>query len=179
MQVISQPKNHKYNCLFLPGLPGKVRHFACFDDITNTGGRIHWLQYSGTYESKGVSEFSISSSVKDIEQALEKLAKEGLPLVVVAYSYSTLLVGMIDYAKYTGIVGMVLFSPIQGLDTSSIDEDFESTIRHLLKEGDISVEISDWSGNALKVHSNANYEQFLDKICVIALKINRLRIIDE
>lgn len=165
MKVMNSPINHKYNCLFLPGLPGKIKDFDFFQDITSTGGRVHWLQYSGTYESKGVSEFSISSSVKDIEQALEKLAKEGLPLVVVAYSYSTLLVGMIDYAKYTGIVGMVLFSPIQGLDTSSIDEDFESTIRHLLKEGDISVEISDWSGNALKVHSNANYEQFLDKIC--------------
>jgi len=166
MKIMNSPVDHKYNCLFLPGFPGKIKDFDFFRDITDTGGKIHWLQYSGTYEFKAMSKFSISSSVKDIEDALEKLAKEDLPVLVVAYSYSTSLVNMIDYTKYANIIGMALFSPIQGLDSSSINEDFQATISQLYKEGDISVDMTDWGDNNLKAHSNINYEQFLEKLCI-------------
>lgn len=166
MKIMNSPIDHKYNCLFLPGLPGKIKDIDFFQDITDSGGKVHWLQYSGTYESKGASKFSISSSVKDIEEALDELAEQDLPVVVVAYSYSTSLVNMIDYTKYANIIGMALFSPIQGLDTSSIDEDFQLTISQLHKDGDISVDMADWSGNNLKARSNINYEQFLEKLCV-------------
>ena len=43
MKKINQPERHKYNCLFLPGLPGKIKRFSFFDDITDTGGKIYWL----------------------------------------------------------------------------------------------------------------------------------------
>ena len=162
---MSSPIKHKYNCLFLPGLPGKIKDFDFFQDVNDTGGRVHWLQYSGTYKLKGTSKFSISSSVKDIERALDKLAEEGLPIIIVAYSYSTQLVDMIDYTKYADIIGMVLFSPIKGLDLSSIDENFESTIRRLHKDGDISVDMVDWSNNNLVSYGNTDYECFLEKIC--------------
>lgn len=165
MKTMNSPVDHKYNCLFLPGLPGRIKNFDFFQDITDTGGRVHWLQYSGTYESKSVSKFSISSSVKDIEEALDELTKKGLPIIVVAYSYSTSLVNMIDYTKYTSIIGMALFSPIQGLDTSSINENFQSTIRQLYKEDDISVDMEDWDGDSLRSHSNTHYEQFLKELC--------------
>lgn len=166
MKTMNSPVDHKYNCLFLPGFPGKIKDLAFFQDITDTGGKVHWLQYSGTYESKNVSKFSINSSVKDIKEALDELAKQGLPVVVVAYSYSTSLVTMIDYTKYANIIGMALFSPIQGLDTSSINENFQLTISQAYKDGDISVDMTDWSDNNLNVHSNINYEQFLEKLCV-------------
>lgn len=86
MKKINQPERHKYNCLFLPGLPGKIKRFSFFDDITDTGGKIYWLQYSGTYNNIGIDKFTIDSSIHDIKESLDRLSKEGLPILVIAYS---------------------------------------------------------------------------------------------
>lgn len=145
MQATSQPKNHKYNCLFLPGLPGKVKHFACFDDITNTGGRIHWLQYSGTYDNQDGTPFTVQTSMDDIEHAIEELSREGLPILIVGYSYSTYLLGQMDLGRHTSILGVALFSPIRGFDKTSIDEDFNETIVSLMKSGAITSNKALWS----------------------------------
>lgn len=44
MKKINQPERHKYNCLFLPGLPGKIKRFSFFDDITDTG--VKYIGYN-------------------------------------------------------------------------------------------------------------------------------------
>ena len=160
---MNEPKNHKYNCLFLPGMPGAVKEFVFFDDIKSTGGKIHWLQYSGTYDNRGNTRFSLESSTADIAGALSELSKEGLPILVVAYSYSTVLLKTIDFNDYPLIRGMALFSPIRGLNSTSIGEDFNSTINFLVNSGDILADEDRWR-NDISQESSAGYSKFLEKL---------------
>lgn len=149
MIEISRPKNHKYNCLFLPGLPGKVKQFSFFDDITDTGGKIYWLQYSGTYNNAKSDKFTIDSSIQDVKESLDQLSKEGLPILIVAYSYSTYIVNLIDFSNYPLLLGMSLFSPIHGLSKKYIGEDFVKTIEQLAGEGDVRCSLSHWEDYVL------------------------------
>lgn len=144
MIEISQPKKHKYNCLFLPGLPGKIKHFSFFDDITDTGGKIYWLQYSGTYNNTQSNKFTVDSSIQDIKESLDQLSKEGLPILIIAYSYSTYLINLIDFSDYPLLFGMSLFSPIYGLSKKYIGEDFVKTIEQMVGEGDVRGDLSYW-----------------------------------
>lgn len=163
MRVMNRPRHHKYNCLFLPGLPGRVKEFNFFDDITNTGGKIHWLQYSGTYDNKDGVDFTINSSLQDIDDALEKLSRDNLPIIIVAYSYSTFLLDKVDFSKYNLISGMAAFSPIRGLDRHCIGEDFNSTIEELVATGDIVADVASW--NSVMRSRGCNYENFLEEVC--------------
>jgi hypothetical protein len=162
MKVMNQPSNLKYNCLFLPGLPGRVKHFECFDDIINTGGRINWLQYSGTYESQNGTDFTIESSVQDIHTAIRELSEEGMPILIVAYSYSTMLMNEVDFTQYPLIAGMALFSPIKGIDRESISEDFNDTISALHAQGDITTDEAQWR-DVIARKDTASYDTFLEK----------------
>ena len=86
MKEINQPERHKYNCLFLPGLPGKIKRFSFLMILQTQGVKIYWLQYSGTYNNIGIDKFTIDSSIHDIKESLDRLSKEGLPILVIAYS---------------------------------------------------------------------------------------------
>lgn len=44
MKEINQPERHKYNCLFLPGLPGKIKRFS-FLMILQTQG-VKYIGYN-------------------------------------------------------------------------------------------------------------------------------------
>ena len=56
-------------------------------------------------------------SVHDIKESLDQLSKEGLPILVIVYSYSTYLVNLVDFSDYPLVFGMSLFSPIHGLSS--------------------------------------------------------------
>jgi predicted nucleotidyltransferase len=163
MKIINEPLEHKYNCLFLPGLPGQIKQLSVFDDITATGGKIHWLQYTGTYENRGGSEFTLESSTSDVLAALEGLNKENLPIVIIAYSYSTVLIQRIDFSHYKSILAMALFSPIKGLDIRNIGEDFLNTIHTLSQSGVIDADEKHWQDDILK-HSFPDYDNVLKKL---------------
>ena len=136
MKKINQPERHKYNCLFLPGLPGKIKRFSFFDDITDTG-----VKYIG-YNNIGIDKFTIDSSIHDIKESLDRLSKEGLPILVIAYSYSTYLVNLVDFSDYPLVFGMSLFSPIHGLSSRYIREDFIKTIKQLVDDNKIDSDLS-------------------------------------
>lgn len=163
MIIINEPKNHKYNCLFLPGMPGAVKEFGFFEDIKETGGKIHWLQYSGTYNNRTGVNFSLESSAKDIVDVLKALSKENLPILVVAYSYSTVLLKLVEFSDYPLICGMALFSPIRGLDSDSIEEDFNGTISNLIESGDIVADRDQWRNDIIQ-KSSSDYGKFLKKL---------------
>jgi hypothetical protein len=162
MEAVNQPKKHKYNCLFLPGLPGKIKRFSFFDDITDTGGKIYWLQYSGTYDNSEVDKFTIYSSIRDIKESLDQLSKEGIPILVIAYSYSTYLVNLVDFSDYPLVFGMSLFSPIHGLSSKYIGEDFVKTIEQLVSDNKINSDLSYWEGyieNTTPTNFNDNFKR--------------------
>ncbi len=163
MKIMNQPKHHKYNCLFIPGLPGKIKGFSCFEDIDATGGQIHWLQFSGTYDNQTGIEFSLESTVSDIEQALQKLSESGLPILIVAYSYSTAVIHQVDLSRFPLLLGLALFSPIRGLDMANINEDFNETISALLASGDISADAAEWH-TAISRADHPNFGLILEKL---------------
>ncbi len=162
MPIINTPNKHKYNCLFLPGMPGKIKELSVFKDITATGGVIQWLEYSGTYGNQSSNNtFTIESAIADVSAELAKLEKEGLPILVVAYSFSTAILPKINLSEFPSIFGTALFSPIRGLSDALINEDFSETIKDLIASGDVTANTSDWSQESLQLHELIPYTSTL------------------
>lgn len=162
MPIINTPNQHKYNCLFLPGMPGKVKELSVFSDITASGGLIHWLEYSGTYSNRsGNGMFTVESAIADASAELARLEKEGLPILIVAYSFSTVILPRINLDDFPSIFGVALFSPIRGLAKNAINEDFSDTIKELIKSGDVNASASDWTQKTLQAHNLIPYRSTL------------------
>lgn len=145
MYIINRPEVQKYNCLFLPGLPGKIKEMSLFADISAGGGLIHWLEYTGTYNNQTGENFTIDSAIADVTKALIELEKEGFPILVVAYSFSTFILPKLDLKQFPSIFGVALFSPIRGLSEKAINEPFQITIKELITNGDITAKSDDWT----------------------------------
>ena len=165
MPILNTPSNHKYNCLFLPGMPGKIKDLSIFKDINDTGGLIHWLEYSGTYGNQSDGDtFTLESAVADVSAELTKLEKQGLPILIVAYSFSTAILPKIPLDDYPLIFGAALFSPIRGLSNAFINEDFSKTIKELIASGDVTANAPDWSQELLQLHDLTPYASTLEKL---------------
>jgi len=157
MPIINNPAHHKYNCLFLPGMPGKVKDLSVFSDITASGGLIHWLEYSGTYGNQHGEAFTVESAISDVSASLAELEKEGLPILIVAYSFSTAILPKIALDNFPSILGVSLFSPIRGLSNDVINEDFTKVIADLATSSDVTALALDWSQEVLKAHDLIPY----------------------
>lgn len=163
MVIMNEVTKPKYNCLFLPGLPGKIKNLAVFEDITETGGQIHWLQYAGSYEHQDGTNLSIASVTNEIKVSLEELEKQGLPILVIAYSFSTAILPAIDLTAYPHIFGAAFFSPIRGLSSQLINEDIAETLSELVTNGDATAKLTDWTHEALAA-SDLHYNESLEKL---------------
>lgn len=135
-------KNPKMNCLFLPGMPCRVKNFAIFDDLKKNGSNIYFHQYPGTYGVPGV--FNIDTAELSIIEALNELGEKKLPIIIVAYSFSTYLLLRLNISKYNNIIGILLFSPITGLDEASINENFYEVLARLNEEEGFSINLDKW-----------------------------------
>lgn len=163
MVIMNELTEPKYNCLFLPGLPGKIKDLAVFEDITATGGQIHWLQYAGSYEHQDGTNLSIASVTNEIKAALEELGKQSLPILVIAYSFSTAILPTIDLTAYPHIFGAAFFSPIRGLSSQIINEDMAETLSELVASGDVTAKLTEWTQEALAA-SDLHYNESLEKL---------------
>lgn len=165
----NQPSLRKYNCLFLPGMPGKVKQFALFDEIEKTGGKLHWLTYPGTYTEQANSQFTIEASKRAVEAAIYDLSKQPEPFIIVGYSFGTYLLTLLNLSPYKNLLSVSLFSPLRGLDTSSIDERFINTIDRLIGEGTISADLSYWQ--KITQTPAANYNTTLKKLASLECSV--------
>lgn len=161
--------NPKFLAVFLPGMPGAKKEFRIFDDIRSRGGEIKWLTYTGTYDNIDSGIFSVSQAKKDIKTLLEKLADEhkNVPILLMAYSFSTILLNEIDLSKYN-IISVVLFSPVKGFDDTSINgENFIDTLRELKENNFVNLNYATWHKTIAK--KAITFDNYLRKY--LALKV--------
>lgn len=128
-------KSSTFRALFLPGLPSQKKQYDILTDIESAGGEVSWMTYSGTYDRKSESRFTLESCVADIQNHLGKMENSDAPYIVLAYSFSTTILRLIDFAQYQNCAGVLLYSPIMNLRYHSKDGDFHSLIDYLQSEG--------------------------------------------
>ena len=136
--------SNNYNVLFLPGLPGDRKKYDIFVDVERSGGSITWLTYTGTYERSDFGAFSLQSCVVDIENGLLAMEEAGNPYLVVAYSFSSAALRLIDFSSYNLCAGVLLYSPIVGLEYAGSHGNFSSLLDYLQDSGVVN-SLGDWS----------------------------------
>jgi len=133
--------------VFLPGVPGKKKDFGFVTDLRSKGLSVIEYRHPGLYEEKG--EFSVVNTIKKMGILFDRLEKAKTPYVIIAYSFSSLIIQKINISKYKYLRGVVMFSPILGLGLDWINENFNETLKQLTAEGncwpakDLGVEIND------------------------------------
>lgn len=125
--------NETVEYVFLPGVPGRKKDFLFMTDLRIKGLTVHEYRHPGLYEEIG--EFSITNTIKNIELLLKNLENSEKPFVIIAYSFSSLIIQKIDLFKYKYLKGISLFSPVFGLGSDWIHEDFLDSIKFLKSEG--------------------------------------------
>lgn len=127
-----------FNALFLPGMPDSQKEYLILKEISKAKGKVNRLNYRGTYAKKHQGEFSLKNCVEDIEIAINSLEDQQKPYIVVAYSFSTAILSMINSIQLKYCEGILLFSPIESLRFRSSGGDFESLLINLKERGAIS-----------------------------------------
>lgn len=135
-------KNPKANCLFMPGIPGRIKDFAIFDDLVTENINVYFHQYPGTHGSEG--EFTIETAAESLHESISELNDKGLPLLLIAYSFSTLPMFTFDFTRYKNIISLSFFSPIRGLDKNSIDENFIESLNALVQSDEYHIDENKW-----------------------------------
>lgn len=143
-----QSNKSDFITLFLPGFPGEYKDRPLFDDLKSYGSDIYSLIYPGTYDENGA--FSVDSAIIATKEALHTLRKLKKPILIVAYSFSTLFVSEC-VEQEDNVLGILFFSPITNLK-NCIREDFKKTL-HGIKE---------INGKAFKIDLPL-MESFIDK----------------
>ena len=115
-----------FNTLFLPGLPGPYKERPLIADLTVRGSNIYTVVYPGTHGVHG--EVSPHSMLQRIKAAIADLNATGMPLLFIAYSFST------RYALQAAILvenplGFVFFSPTIDLRYDSVEDFYSVTAR--------------------------------------------------
>jgi len=126
-------KKNCYNVLFLPGFPGGYRERELTDDLKKLGFNIYTISY---YEIQDKQTFGFESSVEQINKALGKL--NNLPLLIISYSYSTILVTKSMCKNMDNIMGIFFFSPIFDLK-HSLQVDFLADLKIMIDKKEIIV----------------------------------------
>lgn len=75
---------------------------------------------------------------------------------------STYLVNLVDFSDYPLVFGMSLFSPIHGLSSRYIREDFIKTIKQLVDDNKIDSDLSYWEyyiENTIPTNFNDNFRR--------------------
>lgn len=121
----------------MPGLPGEKKQYDVLTDIRKSGGNVMWLTYTGTYENKSGNVFSLKSCVEDANNILRQMEKKREPYIIVAYSFSSIIVRMIDFSRYKNCSGVLVYSPISDLNYSSSHGDFPSLLENLKQTNSI------------------------------------------
>jgi len=119
--------------IFLPGVPGKKKDFGFMTDLRSKGLSVMEYRHPGLYEKAG--EFSVSNTTKKIISLLNNLEKTKTPYVIIAYSFSSLIIQKINIGKYDYLRGVAMFSPILGLGSDWINENFDETLKQLTLDG--------------------------------------------
>jgi len=119
--------------VFLPGVPGRKKDFGFMTDLRSKGLSVIEYRHPGLYEEEG--EFSVSNTTKKIVSLLDNLEKTKTPYVIIAYSFSSLIIQKINIGKYNFLRGIAMFSPILGLGSDWISENFDETLKQLSAEG--------------------------------------------
>lgn len=119
--------------IFLPGIPGRKKDFGFITDLRSKNLTVIEYRHPGLYEEAG--KFSVSNTIKKIKSLLTEMEKAKKPYVVIAYSFSSLIIQKMTIDKYKYLRGIVMFSPILGLGSDWISEDFDDTLKQLIAEG--------------------------------------------
>lgn len=135
-------KTPKANCLFMPGIPGRIKDFAIFDDLVKENINVYFHQYPGTHGNEG--EFTIETATQSLHDSISELNDKGLPLLLIAYSFSTLPMFTFDFTQYKNIISLSFFSPIRGLDKNSIGEDFIASLKELVQSDEYHIDEQKW-----------------------------------
>lgn len=115
-----------FNTLFLPGLPGPYKERPLIADLTVLGSNVYTIVYPGTYDVRG--EVSPHSMMQSIKAAVAELNTTGMPLLSIAYSFST------QYALQAAALvedplGFIFFSPTIDLRYDSVEDFYSVTAR--------------------------------------------------
>ena len=127
-------KEHKevVDYIFLPGVPGRKKDFIFMTGLRSKGLVVYEYRHPGLYDEAG--EFSVSNTIENIELIFEDMEKLKRPFVVIAYSFSSLIIQKINISKYKYLRGVSLFSPVFGLGPDWIYEDFNQSIKQLIAD---------------------------------------------
>jgi esterase/lipase len=168
MVLFREASQSKINCLFLPGIPGHVKNFDIFDDLIENSTSIYFHTYPGTNNTSGI--FSIDSAVQSIYSSLDSLETKSEPILIIAYSFSTYLIMQLNLSKYKNIVGLLLLSPVTGLDQKSISEDFLKSLIYLEDKGDVVIDKEEWK-DTLQYCRFKSITETLEKLSRIQIPI--------
>lgn len=133
--------------VFLPGVPGRKKDFGFVTDLRSKGLSVIEYRHPGLYEEFG--EFSVSNTIRKMASLFDSLEQSKIPYVIIAYSFSSLVIQKINIGKYNYLRGIVMFSPILGLGSDWINENFDETLKQLIAEGNcrpsknLEIEIND------------------------------------
>jgi hypothetical protein len=134
-------RGNKYNTLFLPGLPGDYRDRPFTNDLKLLGSNIYSVVYPGTYGMPG--KLSVETTTQSIVDALNELSIQKKPIIVVGYSYSTMLIPE-SIKGMDNIIFILNFSPIFDLN-NSINEDFKETCKWLDRQDGFNLDFASFN----------------------------------
>jgi tRNA A-37 threonylcarbamoyl transferase component Bud32 len=120
--------------VFLPGVPGRKKDFQFIKDLRGHGLSVIEYRHPGLYNEDGC--FSVVKTVNKITSLLKSFEKSRTPFVIVAYSFSSLIVQKINIKKFNYLRGIIMFSPICGLGKDWVMEDFNEDLKRLIDTGE-------------------------------------------
>ena len=120
--------------VFLPGVPGRKKDFQFIKDLRERGLSVIEYRHPGLYEENGT--FSVAETVNKITSLLKSFEKSNTPFVIIAYSFSSLIIQKISIKKFNFLRGIIMFSPICGLGKDWVMEDFNEDLKKLIDTGE-------------------------------------------
>lgn len=122
-----KPQNADFITLFLPGFPGEYKDRPLMEDLKLFNSAIFSITYPGTYGEQGT--FSIQNSIDAVKNAIKNLKSLNLPILIVCYSFSSLLIANC-VTDSDPLIGILIFSPVVDLN-KSIKDDFITLLKDI------------------------------------------------
>ncbi len=138
--------------LFLPGIPSTHKQYLVLQDFRKAGATIYYHSYPG-FDKRSDQSFSVSACIESVKKELQKMTANNKPFVVIAYSFSTYILNQIEPTLLKKCEAILLFSPIQSLETKHIKNDFFELINQLHQSKKINANLKK-SKNELQNHPN-------------------------